>query len=272
MFEHTIVFEDADLLALHKPAGVVVNDAQSVQQQTIQSWARTYIKTSDGVGWSALVPADFDPSYGTPESIFERRSGMVHRLDKNTSGVLLFAKNPGALVNMLQQFRERSVKKTYQCLVHGQLSQESGVVSVPIGRRQRDRKLYGVTPNGRPASTEFSVLETYSKITQECLKKHAIQKKSIRIYEQGFSLVSCKPKTGRTHQIRVHMAHLHHPIVGDTSYAGRKRAKLDAVWCPRQFLHATRLICTHPRTGEQLKLQAELAQDLQSVLNCCISN
>lgn len=264
--ELPVIFEDQDVLVVSKPYGVVVNRAQSYEGETVQDWMEAFFSRfrQDQSDWQALVPADFSDHYGTPEQIFVDRIGMVHRLDKDTSGVLILAKNPGSLVNLLAQFRTRTVQKQYVCLVHGKFTLEMGTVTLPIARRSDNRMRFGVVPEGRPAVTEYHVQQYYPNFDQSLLPK-AEQGKRFGLY-QGFSLVACCPKTGRTHQIRVHMQHLQHPIVGDQLYVGKKRAKLDARWCPRQFLHAQQLTFTHPRTQQQITVEAPLADDLKAVL------
>lgn len=266
----SVIFEDQDVLILHKPAGVVVNRAQTVATETVQDWIeRSYPAVAEGsfpADWQDQIPATFTEEYGTPQEIFAARSGIAHRLDKDTSGVFVCAKHPGALLSLLAQFRQRTVQKRYLCLTHGRFALSEGEVNAPIGRRSSDRKLFAVVSDGRPSVTKYQVLEYYPQFDERKLKQATGQKKlRVSIY-QGFSLVSCWPKTGRTHQIRVHMAHLQHPLVGDEKYVGRKRAKLDAVWCPRQFLHAAEISFTHPRTGKLVSFEAPLSDDLKSAL------
>lgn len=270
MLQPEILFEDQDLLAIAKPYGVVVNRAETVHEQTVQDWMDERLKNEaeHWPEWQSLLPADFSPEYGSPEEIFAQRMGIVHRLDRDTSGVLLLAKNPGSLVNLLAQFRTRQVQKRYQCLAHGKFTDVSGIVNAPLGRLPGNRKLFGVVADGREAVTEYRVERYFAALKSTdpaLLLRPAEIKQAERIY-QGFSLVSCWPKTGRTHQIRVHMKHLQHPLVGDAQYGGKKRAKLDQLWCPRQFLHALELTVTHPRDGQRLTLQAPLSPDLQAVL------
>lgn len=270
MLQPEILFEDQDLLAIAKPYGVVVNRAETVHEQTVQDWMDERLKNEaeHWPEWQSLLPADFSPEYGSPEEIFAQRMGIVHRLDRDTSGVLLLAKNPGSLVNLLAQFRTRQVQKRYQCLAHGKFTDVSGIVNAPLGRLPGNRKLFGVVADGREAVTEYRVERYFAALKSTdpaLLLRPAELKQAERIY-QGFSLVSCWPKTGRTHQIRVHMKHLQHPLVGDAQYGGKKRAKLDQLWCPRQFLHALELTVTHPRDGQRLTLQAPLSPDLQAVL------
>ncbi|HYD34596.1 MAG TPA: RluA family pseudouridine synthase [Vitreimonas sp.] len=275
----TILFEDNDLLLINKPPGLVLNRAQTVTEPTVQDWMEEYLGGAAGIeqiiansqAWLAVIPAQFDAQFGTPETIFRERLGIVHRLDKDTSGVLLLAKNPGSLVHLLRQFKDRQVSKTYLCLTHGKFKLEKGVVSAPLGRASHNRLQFAVQPEGRAAITEYEVQVFYPHLNLEKIlelptaKGQNIRKKS-QIY-QGFSLVKCWPKTGRTHQIRVHMAHLQHPLVGDSTYAGKKRQGLDATWCPRQFLHAEQLEFTHPRTQEQVSFTAPLTADLERALS-----
>ena len=261
-----IIFEDQDLLVVAKPSSVVVNRAQSYPGETVQDWMKAYLPAAaqQTDEWQSLVPADFSAEYGSPDDIFKSRVGMVHRLDKDTSGALVLAKNPGALVHLLAQFRERTVQKKYLCLVHGKFMLESGTVSLPLARRSDNRMRFGVVPEGRPAVTHYQVDQFFPTFNPELLPASQ-QKQRFGLY-QGFSLVSCEPKTGRTHQIRVHMQHLQHPIVGDQLYVGKKRAKLDLLWCPRQFLHAKEIAFIHPRTNQPLTVQAPLPDDLNQAL------
>ncbi len=284
-----ILFADADVVVLDKPAGMVVNQADSNRSTSIQEWFTEYLAGQPEVPvseWRSQVPADFNAQYGTPTNIWAERRGLVHRLDKDTSGVLLLAKHPGALVNLLSQFRLRQVQKTYVCLIHGGLSIPQGIINAPIKRAQGDRKKFAVTIDGREAVTTYKVIERYQAL--RCLANHSsvvqplaadqvqppplpaaalkILRQNWVTYTQGFSLVECEPKTGRTHQIRVHLAHLQHPVVGDQVYVGKKRTNLDRLWCPRQFLHARHLTFTHPRTNQSLSVESPLPADLTSAL------
>ena len=246
-----ILWEDQDLWVFHKPAGLIVNEADTHKTQSIQELLRPVLAdlADRKLDWQSLVPADFDPQWGTPEEIFAQRVGMVHRLDKDTSGCLVWAKNPGGLVNLMTQFRLRQVVKEYTALVHGLVTPAEGTIDLPLARNPRNRMRIGVHPAGRPAVTQYHVLATY----QDALG-------------QTFSLIKCLPHTGRMHQIRAHLAHLNHPLVGDSLYLGHKTAKKDKSWCPRQFLHASAIILTAPRTGQKMRVTAELALDLSQVL------
>lgn len=272
-----VLFQDDDLAVISKPPGWVVNRASTHQEPTVQDWAVSTFQLSNAAfpaNWPDQVPAEFDDAYGQPAELFAQRDGMVHRLDKDTSGVMLWAKHPGSLVHLLHQFKHRLVSKEYRCLVHGKFSLESDLVRLPIARDPGNRQRFLAQADGRPAETKYKVLGFYSglkwqNITEgrekEGLSKVTNLKKRVQIY-QGFSEVACWPKTGRTHQIRVHMKALRHPLVGDTTYTGRKRAQLDPIWCPRQFLHAAQLSFTHPRTGQTESHQADLWPDLEKSL------
>jgi 23S rRNA pseudouridine1911/1915/1917 synthase len=260
-----IIFEDQDILVVSKPAGMVSNRAVSVKEPSLQDWLAEKLAAETMVDWQELVPADFSEEFGTAEEIFKERIGLVHRLDKDTSGVMVAAKNPGSLVNLLAQFRERKVNKKYTCLTHGKFRVPQGTIRAPLGRSRKNRQRFDVASEGRAAITEYKVDDYYPDLNEQGLEKLKEFKKKLSSY-QGFSLVNCWPKTGRTHQIRVHLRHWQHPLVGDEKYVGKKRAKLDKVWCPRQFLHASQIKFTHPRTNEEVNFEAELAEDLQQAL------
>lgn len=277
-----ILYEDADLLVINKPAGVVVNDAQTISnQETIQSWfwqRLTEIKGAAGTVGSIqpaateLIPPDFDQTYGTPEQIFEERKGMVHRLDKETSGALVLAKNPGALANLLAQFKNRQTTKKYLCLVHGRFGVQRDLIVFPVARSTQERMKFRVDIAGREAVTAYQVLEYFPALDYQILAEQGLAETSIKLLKkntnsyQGFSLVECWPKTGRTHQIRVHLTHIKHPLVGDKLYVGKKRKKLDELWCSRHFLHASELTLAHPRTNQSLTVTAPLPKELAQIL------
>lgn len=278
-----VLFEDDDIVVINKPAGVVVNRAASAPGQTIQDWMeeRYHFEELNDSGelqrdksWWSLIPEEFDNSYGEPEPVFLSRTGMVHRIDKDTSGVLILGKNPGAMLQLMAQFKQRVVQKSYQCLVHGKFAQDEDVVRLPIARSDHNRQRFTVVGHGRPSITKFKVLQRYEFNQEKLLediahsageKKVKEWQQKLRVYE-GFSLVECQPKTGRTHQIRVHMSYLQHPLVGDKLYVGKKRIKVDELWCPRQFLHAHTLTLQHPRTNQTMTFTAPLPQDLHTTL------
>lgn len=225
-----VLYEDADLLVVDKPAGMVVHPAAGNWHGTLVNAVLYHCPDMAGVG-------------GT------HRPGIVHRLDKDTSGLILVAKNDIAHRSLQAQFKARQVHKTYLALVFGQLTPAQGEINAAVGRDVRDRKRMAVVPQskGRPAVTRYETLDVFkAPATGERL-----------------SLLACRPLTGRTHQIRVHLAHIKHPIVGDEVY-GRRRSPLP---CPRQFLHAHRLRFHLPATGAEVEFVAPLPADLQAVLD-----
>lgn len=228
--EPTVIFQDSDILILNKPAGWIVNEADTTTHQpVIQSFLSEH----------------FD--YPIAKSR-ELRSGVVHRLDKETSGILIVAKNKNAFNSLQAEFKERKINKTYLALVHGGLEPKGGEVSVPVGRLPWRRDRFGILPGGRDSSTQYALKAYYQK-------DGAI-----------FSLVELCPKTGRTHQIRIHMKYLGHPLVADEFYAGRKTARNDRKWCPRLFLHASKINFMHPATNQPVSFVAPLADDLKEVM------
>jgi 23S rRNA pseudouridine1911/1915/1917 synthase len=225
-----VLYEDADLLVINKPAGMVVHPAAGNWHGTLVNAVLYHCPDLEGVGGA-------------------HRPGIVHRLDKDTSGVILVAKNDAAHRDLQAQFKERQVRKTYWALVHGVLSPAQGEITAPIGRDPRDRKRMAVVAAsmGRPATTRYETLAPYRSPAMG----------------ERLSLLACHPLTGRTHQIRVHLAYAKHPIVGDDIYGGRRRA---ALGCPRQFLHAQSIRFHLPRTREEAEFSAPLAPELQEVL------
>lgn len=247
----SILYENAHFLVIDKPAGLVVNRAESVLESTIQDW----MEAQSWYGaWKQQTNATEEE-----QKIYLDRSGIVHRLDKDTTGVMVLAKDPTTMFELMRQFRDRETEKTYKALVHGKFSVKNGTVKLPLSRGVSDRQRFVVSPEGRESETAYEVLAYYPG------KPAEITQKEMRSY-QGFSLVRLHPKTGRTHQIRVHMSFLAHPLVGDMKYVGRKRARLDGKWCQRQFLHAEKLCLQNPETKEPLCFESALPRDLERVL------
>jgi len=218
------------LLVVDKPAGMVVHPAAGNWHGTLVNAVLYHCPGLEGVGGA-------------------RRPGIVHRLDKDTSGVIVVAKNDNAHRALQAQFKARQVHKIYLALVFGQMAPPRGEIHAAIGRDTRDRKRMAVVPTsqGRLAVTCYETLDIFkSPATGERL-----------------SLLACQPLTGRTHQIRVHLAHIKHPIVGDEVYGGRRRSP---VACPRQFLHAHRLRFRLPATGAEVEFTAALPSELEAVL------
>ena len=225
--EPKIIFEDDQILVLEKPAGMVVNKAETTrEEETVQDWiARNF-----------QFPISSLQSY---------RSGIVHRLDKETSGILLVAKTLKAFENLQKQFKERKVKKRYLALVHEKVTPKDGEISAPVGRLPWSREKFGVFPGGRPAKTKYKVKEYYT------------------LDAKPYTFLELTPETGRTHQIRVHLKYLGYPIVSDSTYAGRKTAREDRKWCPRMFLHASYLGFFHPKTSKWIEFESKLPEDLE---------
>lgn len=275
-----ILYEDQDLLLINKPAGVVVNNALSVKSETVQDYMVAKLGKEQFIGeywdkhpeYQKLIPSDFDQTFGDAISIWQERLGIVHRLDKDTSGVLLLAKNPGSLVNLLSQFKKRQTQKTYLALVHGHLDEKNGQIIAPMGRSKFNRLKFAIDSEGREATTFYEVKQEFLGLKEEAVleiaKESKLRDKRVKeLYQAGFSLVELMPKTGRTHQIRVHMSAKKHPLVGDQLYVGRKLRKADSFWCQRQFLHAKLLEFTHPRSQEKMQIEAPLTEDLKEVLD-----
>lgn len=216
-----ILYEDNDLLVIDKPAGLAAHPAPGHPSHT-------------------LVNAVLSHLLGLPDAGDTSRPGIVHRLDKDTSGVMVIAKNITALANLSEQFKSRSVKKVYLTLVKGHLTPERGIIEAPIGRDSGDRKKMSVTEGsrGRQARTNYRVMK----------------------YVGTDSLLEIAPETGRTHQIRVHLAAIGYPVVGDETY-GAKSARLN-----RQFLHAHRLGFYLPSSGQYVEFESPLPEDLERVL------
>lgn len=217
-----IVYEDGDVIVVNKPKGMVVHPAAG---------------HPDGTLVNALL-------YHCGESLSgiggERRPGIVHRLDKDTSGLIIAAKNDFAHLSLTAQLSDRSLSRVYEAVAQGNFREDRGTVNAPIGRHPVDRKRMAVTDrNSREAITDWEVMERYGRYTR----------------------VRCILRTGRTHQIRVHMAYIHHPLLGDTVYGGAADKGLDT-----QCLHARKLKFLHPRTGEEVALECPLPPYFTEVL------
>lgn len=227
----SILYEDPDLAVINKPAGMVVHVGAGVRQGT-------------------LVNALLGHFSELSESGGHERPGIVHRLDKQTSGILVVAKNDFCHVSLSQQFQSRSVKKRYWALVHGHFEKPRGEIKSPIGRDARNRiKMTTRSNRGRLAHTDYEVVEELTK----------------------FTLVRLHILTGRTHQIRVHLASINHPVVGDTLYGAPSRIQLAGtnqgiLTLNRNFLHAYSLEFAHPRSGEWLSFSCDLPPELTQFL------
>jgi 23S rRNA pseudouridine1911/1915/1917 synthase len=229
----TVLYEDADVVVIDKPAGLVVHPAAGHADGTLVNALLFHVKDLSGVGG-------------------EIRPGIVHRLDKDTSGVMIIAKHDAAHRRLTEEWNTERVRKEYVALVYGTPSAGRGTVDAPIGRDPRDRKKMAVVvAGGRNAITDYELVERLRYV----------------------SLVRCRLRTGRTHQIRVHMKHLGHPIVGDPLYSGPqwrgipdKRLQKLLSSLERQMLHAARITFAHPTSGASMSFEAPLPRDFATVL------
>ena len=250
-----VIFEDGYLLVVNKPPGLVVDPALTVKEETLAD----------------ILQRDF--------KIQLFRGGIVHRLDKDTSGIFLVAKTQNALENLQSQFKERKIKKEYLTLVHGVVD-SAGKVEGSIGRNPGNREKFTVLgeEEGKEAITEFEPISNFPPKADQPLagnfqsifnELNKIQMRKLeRMKYNQFTLLKCHPLTGRTHQIRVHLKYINHPVVADEKYVGRKMYRLDKRWCPRLFLHAKKLGFYHPVTDKWMELECELPEDLKTALDC----
>ncbi|UJF35153.1 RluA family pseudouridine synthase [Paenibacillus hexagrammi] len=216
-----VVYEDSDVIVINKPRGLVVHPAPGHYSGTLVNALLYHCKDLSGING-------------------ELRPGIVHRIDKDTSGLIMAAKNDKAHASLAEQLKDHTVNRKYLALVHGNIEHEHGTIDAPIGRDSHDRKMYTVTDkNSKHAVTHFVVLERFG----------------------DFTLVELKLETGRTHQIRVHMKFIGQPLVGDPMYGKSKGMLMEG-----QALHAAVLGFIHPRTGEQLQFEAPLPEDMNSLL------
>ncbi|NCP46009.1 MAG: RluA family pseudouridine synthase, partial [Flavobacteriales bacterium] len=235
-----ILFEDDDVIVLNKQAGLVVHPGYGNHTGTLVNGLIYHFEN-------------------LPQTAVPNRPGLVHRLDKNTTGIMVIAKNDQALTHLGKQFFDRTIERRYNALVWGDFEEEKGKVEGNVGRSLQNRKVMTVFPDGeygKNAVTHFTVLKRYGYVT----------------------LVECKLETGRTHQIRVHMKHIKHPLFNDEDYGGDRilkgttfsKYKQFIANCfeilPRQALHAKSLGFEHPKTGEWLHFEVDLPQDMQQVL------
>ncbi|MDI6689645.1 MAG: RluA family pseudouridine synthase [Actinomycetota bacterium] len=218
-----IIYEDEDIIVLSKPAGMVVHPAYGHTTGTLVNALLAHTKDLSGIGGV-------------------KRPGIVHRLDKDTSGLMVVAKNDKAHLSLAKQVKKRKLRRIYLALVHGTFDIDSGTIEAPIGRSPHLRKKMMVISAGRHAVTNFKVKERF----------------------KDYTLLEVDIQTGRTHQIRVHMSYIKHPVVGDPEYGYRKAGK--ELGLNRQFLHAHRLQFTHPGTEKSISFEDKLPEDLNKVL------
>jgi len=217
-----ILYQDSDIVVVNKPCGMVVHPAAGNEDRTLVNALLYHVRDLSGIGGEA-------------------RPGIVHRLDKDTSGLILIAKNDRSHTALSEQFKERSMEKHYRAVAFGTFSNDSGLIDAPIARHPVDRKKMAVVPNGKPSQTEWTVISRHQSATY--LDVHLL--------------------TGRTHQIRVHMHSIGHPLLGDRIYAPHLKT---SVHIPRLMLHAHTLSFTHPTSGERMTLTAPLPEKFLTVL------
>ncbi|MGB9596588.1 MAG: RluA family pseudouridine synthase [Candidatus Poribacteria bacterium] len=243
-----IVYEDDEVIVVNKPAGMVVHPGAGINSGTLVNAILPKL-SFDIQDDDETEDDEIDISTISPQ-----RPGIVHRIDKGTSGLLVIAKTVNAYYNLAKQVQEHSMTRRYIAVVCGVLKQDQGTIIAPVGRSSRDRKKMAVTPMARTAITHFEVLEKYG----------------------SFSLISAKLETGRTHQIRVHFSYIGHPVVGDTEYGGQSRALsmktsesvMNAIRdLKRQALHAELLGFKHPKTKEYMEFSAPIPDDIRNLID-----
>lgn len=215
-----IVFEDDDVIVVNKPQSMVVHPAPGHENGTLVNGLLDHAPLATVNG--------------------ELRPGIVHRIDKDTSGLLMVAKNDQAMLSLSAQLKAKTNQRKYLAIVHGNFKEEAGTINAPIGRSKKDRKKMAIVEDGRPAVTHFKVLERFT----------------------DYTLIECELETGRTHQIRVHLKYIGHPVAGDPLYGPRNTLKGNG-----QFLHAKLLGFKHPRTGEELVFEVDSPQIFQDTLS-----
>ena len=250
-----VVFENKQFLVVDKPSGLVVNKSETVNEETMQDWIQDYLNLAVG-----------DLGIGG-------RAGIVHRLDRETSGLLVIAKTQRFFDFLQNEFKERRVEKEYIALVHGSISENEGLISGALGRIGKFGK-FGVVDNGREAVTEF-VVEGRYELSEDWVKE-TLQNGNITetrprlIYLKSnarfYTQLLLKPKTGRTHQIRVHLKSINHPVVSDLIYTPAKLIKFDLLWCPRLFLHSSKLAFKLSPAGKILEFKSDLPNDIKNVI------
>ena len=217
-----ILYEDADIIVVNKARGMTVHPAETVTHGTLVNALLYHCNDLSGINGV-------------------KRPGIVHRLDKDTSGVMVVAKNDAAHLSLAAQIQSKTATRTYRAIVHGVINDDAGIITGAIGRDKLDRKKMSVTPDGKSAVTEFKVLTRF----------------------ENFTYVECKLQTGRTHQIRVHMTAIGHPLLGDTKYTARK----NPFDISGQALHSHTLTLIHPTRGEAMTFTAPLPDDMKNILS-----
>ena len=246
-----ILFENENTLVINKPAGLVVHGDGKTDEPNVVDWILEHYPEINGVGENMFVRGKGD------NEIELNRPGIVHRIDRDTSGCLVIARTQKSFEDLKQKFKERKIQKTYRALVYGWPKNESGTIDAPIGRSNRDfrMKQAGEHARGqlREAETEYKVLE-YFEDQRRKNKQGQFEK---------YALLECSPKTGRTHQIRVHLKFINHPIVADSLYRGKRK---ECLVLERTALHAYSIEFSDV-DGEEIFVQTELAEDINNSIN-----
>lgn len=250
-----IIYEDNDFIIINKPANIIVHPARGNTSGTIANALAFHLTSSESEPDEQEQPDSIDKDDELPVAMGDFRPGIVHRLDKNTTGVMILAKNNVAQWKIAKQFHDRHVEKSYMAIVHGTPDLTRDRVSAPLGINLKFRYKYAVRPeDGKEAITFYEVLEGF----------------------RGFSLLKLTPKTGRTHQIRVHLSHIKHPIVADEMYGGKlvypwqlknTEPNPEAPVISRCALHAATIQFTHPTTKQIVRFEAPLPPDMANMLD-----
>ena len=272
-----IIFEDESILIIDKPAGLVVNRSETIKEQTLQDQLAEYFHLGQDLGPPA-TPEQAHASDGGRG--IGGRAGIVHRLDRETSGLLIVAKTQKAFDFLQRQFKERTIKKEYLALVHGLIKEKQGTVESRLTRIGKFGK-FGIadrrSADGREAKTDYKKISNF-KLRSFSLKKQisnlenlssSFSKSRVNYlmhHACDYTLLRLYPKTGRTHQVRVHLKSIGHAVVSDSIYTPRKLLAFDLAWCPRLFLHAAQIEFTHPKSKKIVKFKSLLPKELKNAI------
>ncbi len=241
-----VLFENEYVLVINKPAGLVVHSDGKTDEPTLVDWILENYSEIKGVGEDMMVKNKVG------DDVVIARPGIVHRIDRDTSGVLIIAKTQESFLDLKQKFKERKINKKYFAFVYGWPKNQLGVINVPIGRSNKD---FRMKQAGEHARGKLREAETHYEVVQ---KYYDERKKDRQGQYEKYSLIECSPKTGRTHQIRVHMKFINHPIVADSLYRGKRKETLGL---SRTALHAYSIQFTDV-DGEEISVACELADDI----------
>lgn len=219
-----ILYEDSDIIVINKARGMAVHPSPGIYSGTLVNALLYHCKDLSGIGGV-------------------ERPGIVHRLDKDTSGVMVAAKNDNAHASLSKQIGEKSASRVYCAIVRGSINEEAGVIKGAIGRDEKDRQKMAVRADGKPAVTHFRVMERIG----------------------DYTITECRLETGRTHQIRVHLAHIGYPVFGDPKYGSRKKTPFDGI-IEGQALHSRQMTLVHPVTGEEMTFTAPMPKDMEKLI------